>query len=82
MSSLAVLIADAGRGPHAPEGPPTWVWVFFGTLAVVYLGCLLVLWFTGPKMRRQLKQEIPVYVRDLERWLRSADDPDPSDPTR
>lgn|GEM_PF-6643181 len=82
MNAIAVIIADAGRGPYAPEGPPTWVWVFFGTLAALYIAVWITVWINGPKIRRQIKQEIPVYVRELERWLRSADDTDRRGPTR
>jgi hypothetical protein len=69
----SALITDAGRGPYAPEGPPTWVWLFFGALGALYIAVWITVWVIGPKIRKQLKSELPVIAREVERWLRDPE---------
>lgn len=70
---LSALLTDSGRGPYAPEGPPTWVWLFFAGLAVLYVICWLVLYINGPKMRRELTRQFPDVLRQTQRWLKDPD---------
>lgn len=51
----------------------TGTFIFFACFALVYLACLVILYQTGPKVRKQIKQELPQYAKQVERWLRDPD---------
>jgi hypothetical protein len=42
-------------------------------MALVYMGCLIILYQTGPRVRKEIKKDIPKYFQQAERWLRDPE---------
>lgn len=51
----------------------TGTFIFFASMALVYMGCLIILYLTGPRVRREIKKDIPKYLQQAERWLRDPE---------
>ena len=47
--------------------------IFFASMALVYMGCLIILYQTGPRVRKEIKKDIPKYFQQAERWLRDPE---------